>query len=234
MGRPLHANGRQTRQAILDAALDLFADNGYFGTSLRDIAAAVGVRESALYNYFPGKEALFEALLVTDHEQRAERLAELTAGPITDAGALLDRLTTLALESFCAPRQEQLFRMLMADGIRLAKEGRINLLDRMSTGQTHLNHLMRRLTREGWLRDADPELLAMEFVGPLLLWRQLNAIRPDLPLIANRRVFVRGHVEQFLRGAAARPADRPARGAQNGAIKTPTRPRTRARPRRGL
>ena len=62
MGRPIHADGRQTRQAILDAALELFADKGYFGTSLRDIAAVVGVRESALYNYFRGKEALFSAL----------------------------------------------------------------------------------------------------------------------------------------------------------------------------
>ncbi len=70
MGRPLRTEGRQTRQAILDAALKLFAENGYYGTSLRDIATAVGVRESALYHYFPGKEARFEALIVADHEYK--------------------------------------------------------------------------------------------------------------------------------------------------------------------
>ncbi|MCC7243764.1 MAG: TetR family transcriptional regulator, partial [Acidobacteria bacterium] len=51
MARPRNADGQRTRQAILDAALDLFGEKGYFGTSLRDVARAVGVRESALYNY---------------------------------------------------------------------------------------------------------------------------------------------------------------------------------------
>ena len=58
MARPRNADGQRTRQAILDAALDLFSEKGYFGTSLRDVATAVGVRESALYNYFAGKDAL--------------------------------------------------------------------------------------------------------------------------------------------------------------------------------
>ena len=62
MARPKNADGQRTRQAILDAALDLFSEKGFFGTSLRDVASAVGVRESAIYNYFPGKDALFDAL----------------------------------------------------------------------------------------------------------------------------------------------------------------------------
>src|SRR5258707_542345 len=91
MGRPLHADGRQTRQAILDAALHLFADRGYFGTSLRDIATAVGVRESALYNYFSSKEALFEALMIADHEHKVEFLSAILEEPITDIRATLER-----------------------------------------------------------------------------------------------------------------------------------------------
>lgn len=217
MGRPLHADGRQTRQAILDAALDLFADRGYFGTSLRDIATAVGVRESALYNYFPGKEALFEALIV-DSEYKVERFSTLEE-PITDIRATLERFATVALDDFAAPRQQKLFLMLMTDGMRLAKEGRINLLERMTSGRARLHELMRRLVREGWLRAADPGLLAMEFIGPLLLWRQLHAIDPSLPVITNRNVFARDHVGQFLQGAAARSLGRsahrpPRRGAR--------------------
>ncbi len=210
MGRPMHADGRQTRQAILDAALNLFGEKGYFGTSLRDIATAVGVRESALYNYFPRKEALFEALMVADHEHKAERLAAVLEAPIVDVRQTLERLAMMSLESYCAPRQEHLFRMVMSDGLRLAKDGRINLLERLSSGLARLRELMGRLVREGQLRNADPELLAMQFVGPLLLWRHLNAIRSDHPLIANRDDFARGHVEQFLRGAAARPVTRTA------------------------
>lgn len=202
MGRPLKADGRQTRQAILDAALDLFAANGYFGTSLRDIAAAVGVRESALYNYFPGKEALFEALIAADQERRGELLSPLLEKPIADVRASLERLAVMVLDKFCASRQEKMFRILMSDGLRLAKNGRINLFERLPTSRARMRDLMRRLMREGWLREADPELLAMAFVGPLLMWRQMHALSPGSPVISNRRAFSRSHVEQFLRGAA--------------------------------
>ena len=77
MARPRNADGQRTRQAILDAALDLFAEKGFFGTSLRDVATAVGVRESALYNYFASKDALFEALILADQHTKvgAPRLA---------------------------------------------------------------------------------------------------------------------------------------------------------------
>lgn len=202
MGRPLKADGRQTRQAILDAALDLFADKGYFGTSLRDISAAVGVRESALYNYFPGKEALFEALIVADHERKAELISTVLEEPITDVRSALERLALIALDTFCAPRQEKVFRILMSDGLRLAKDGRINLLERLTTSRTRMQALMRRLVRNGWLREADPEFLAAAFVGPLFLWRQMHAIGPHSPAITNRKAFAHSHVEQFLRGAA--------------------------------
>jgi len=238
MGRPLRTEGRQTRQAILDAALKLFAENGYYGTSLRDIASAVGVRESALYNYFPRKEALFDALIVADTEYKAERLAAVLEDPIADIRATLERLAMMALESFCAPRQEQLFRMVMADGMRLAREGRINLFERMSSGLARMRELMQRLVLEGRLRNVDPELLVMEFVGPLLLWRHLNAIRSDHPLIADRDGFARGHVDQFLRGADSR-LRRPRARSVPGVASVPPAPshrltsRVRFRQRRG-
>jgi AcrR family transcriptional regulator len=85
MARPRNADGQRTRQAILDAALDLFAEKGYFGTSLRDVAGAVGVRESALYNYFAGKEALFDAILAAHQDSKIERLAPLADGSIGEA-----------------------------------------------------------------------------------------------------------------------------------------------------
>src|ERR1035437_173247 len=92
--------------------------------------------------------------------------------------------------------------MLLSDGIRLANEGRLHLLDQMGSGRTHLRAFMRRLVREGWLRAADPQLLAMEFMGSLLLWRQLHAIGSSLPMVTNLKGFARRHVDQFLQGAA--------------------------------
>ena len=214
MGRPVHADGRQTRQAILDAALDLFAEKGYFGTSLRDIATVVGVRESALYNYFPGKDALFSALMTASREHKAEQLAALLAEPLTDVGALLERLTTFTLDSFSEQRQQRLFRVLMSDGMRLAKQGRINLIERMTSGAEPLHALMRRLVANGSVRPRDPELLAVEFMGPLLLWRHWHAIHPGGPLVKKRKAFIRDHVEHFLQGAAPMPARRVRSGFQ--------------------
>jgi TetR/AcrR family transcriptional regulator, biofilm operon repressor len=203
MARPRNADGQRTRQAILDAALDLFAEKGFFGTSLRDVATTVGVRESALYNYFAGKDALFDALLTAQQHSKIERLAPLADGTITDGRALLLDLALATLSSFVEPREQKLFRILMSDGIRLAKVGRINLPERMSPGREQLHDIMRRLIREGWLRRADVNVLGLAFLSPLIVWRQAHAIDADLPFIKNPRAFARQHVNQFLLGAAA-------------------------------
>ncbi len=211
MARPKNADGQRTRQAILDAALELFADKGYFGTSLRDVATAVGVRESALYNYFKSKEALFDALILAHEHTRSERLAVLADdGPIVDARALLERLAIGGLESFLDPREQLVFRVLMSDGIRLARSGRFNLHERLGSGPERMQMLMRRLMDEGWLQKADPHLLWMTFAGPLLLWRHLHAAGADLPMIRNPRAFARQHVDQFFQGAGVAASPRAA------------------------
>jgi AcrR family transcriptional regulator len=229
MGRPVRADGRQTRQAILDAALDLFAEKGYFGTSLRDIATVVGVRESALYNYFTSKEALFIALLTTAHESKAEQLAALTAEPMTDARRVLERLTHAILDHYCEPRQQRLFLVFMSDGMRLAKQGRIDLIERMTSSAEPFYDLMRRLIAEGGLRSGDPELLAIEFMGPLLLWRHWHAINPNERVVVHRRAFVRDHVNQFLQGAEARSVERAGAGFRRTALRVPRAPTERRR-----
>ncbi len=55
--------GEQTAARILDAAEALFAERGYAGTSLRDVAEAVGLRTPSLYNHFESKELLYAAVL---------------------------------------------------------------------------------------------------------------------------------------------------------------------------
>jgi len=55
--------GEQTRQEILDAAKALFLAQGYTATSMRQIAAAVGITPGAIYNHFPGKDEIFATVL---------------------------------------------------------------------------------------------------------------------------------------------------------------------------
>jgi AcrR family transcriptional regulator len=52
-----------TRDRILDVAESLFAQKGLAGTAVRDIARAAGLTAPSLYNYFEGKQALYEAVI---------------------------------------------------------------------------------------------------------------------------------------------------------------------------
>jgi AcrR family transcriptional regulator len=58
-------NAQATREAIIEAARQRFANNAYEQVSLRDIASAVGVDPSLVIRYFGSKEALFEQVLTT-------------------------------------------------------------------------------------------------------------------------------------------------------------------------
>jgi AcrR family transcriptional regulator len=229
MGRPVNANGERTRQAILDAGLQTFAEKGYFGSSLRDIATLVGVRESALYNYFSSKEALFHAILDAAAETREEQWAAFLAEPMGDARSVLERLATRILEIFCEPQQQYLFLLMMSDGVRLAKQGKVDLVGRMTSGKAPFKDLIQRLISEGSLRPGDPDVLTMVFMGPLASWRQLHAIDPESVVVARREQFVRDHVEHFLHGAGSVAVRRPSPAPSTPASRKPRSSARRSR-----
>src|SRR5260370_365632 len=62
-GRPAGASGDRTRERIVGAALATFAEQGFAGCSMRDVARKARIRVSSLYHYFPSKEALFQQIL---------------------------------------------------------------------------------------------------------------------------------------------------------------------------
>jgi AcrR family transcriptional regulator len=61
--RPAADVAQPTREAILDAAERLFSAHGVDGVAVRDLARELGLTPSSLYNHFPGKQALYEAVL---------------------------------------------------------------------------------------------------------------------------------------------------------------------------
>lgn len=73
-------SGAQTTLRILDAAEERFADEGFRGTSLRDIANDVGIRAPSLYNHFANKEALYAAVLERAFGPMLEILEEFLGG----------------------------------------------------------------------------------------------------------------------------------------------------------
>lgn len=85
MAKPVLKN---TREEILDRSIPLFATAGFHGVSMRDIAAAVGVRAAALYHHFPDKQTLYLAAMA---HAFTDKSAALTAA-LTGQGSPLARL----------------------------------------------------------------------------------------------------------------------------------------------
>jgi len=59
--------GERTRQAVVDAAYNLFLENGYSATSMRQIAERAGLALGGIYNHFASKDEIFQALIIDKH-----------------------------------------------------------------------------------------------------------------------------------------------------------------------
>ena len=75
-GETSTSEGESTRERILDVAERLFAQKGFAGTVVRDIAREAGLTAPSLYNHFDGKQALYEAVLA----RGVQPLVDLMAG----------------------------------------------------------------------------------------------------------------------------------------------------------
>ena len=89
MSRPPGSQGSQTRERILDVAQELFTQQGYDKTSLRDIAERLQITKAALYYYFERKEDILIELHLRLEELGANLLDELEAAPDGPARAAI-------------------------------------------------------------------------------------------------------------------------------------------------
>ncbi|MEU6040272.1 TetR/AcrR family transcriptional regulator [Actinomadura sp. NPDC047616] len=138
--------GRATRDRLLDIALRLFAEHGYEGTSIEAVLAETQVSRGALYHHFPGKDALFAAVLervetgVGTEVSRAaagapDAVAALRAGclawvrlagdPVVRRIVLLDAPAVLGWHRWREIEARHGFGMLKAALGNVAAEGRL-------------------------------------------------------------------------------------------------------------
>jgi AcrR family transcriptional regulator len=90
------AHGTGTRLRILAVSVELFSDRGFAGTSVRDIAEAMGMTKASLYYHFRSKEEILDAVTEPIRTEMAELVAWAAAVPGAPAPAdLLTRLTGL-------------------------------------------------------------------------------------------------------------------------------------------
>jgi AcrR family transcriptional regulator len=88
--RAAHLGPERRRPEVLDAALKLFLEGGYEGTSMEAVARAVGVTKPVVYACFPGKEELFRALLRREEERILTEIQSAFAGAdLSDAESTL-------------------------------------------------------------------------------------------------------------------------------------------------
>jgi AcrR family transcriptional regulator len=82
------AQGRATREQLIEVATRLFAERGYEDTSIEAVLAAAGVSRGALYHHFAGKDALFEAV-VESVEERVNTEMTAKIGNLQDPMAII-------------------------------------------------------------------------------------------------------------------------------------------------
>jgi AcrR family transcriptional regulator len=98
VAEPTHGDDQpdaaSTRERILDVALDLFIENGFDGTSLREVAHRLGVTKAALYYHFASKDDILMALHMRLHELGKDALRRMAEEPLSLElwGELLDQM----------------------------------------------------------------------------------------------------------------------------------------------
>jgi AcrR family transcriptional regulator len=167
-GRPAKVAGEKgTKDRIFDAAVDLFAERGYNGVSIRDIAKAVGIRESSVYKHYESKDAILDAIF--DY-LKSRLYAPPAQGMNMDA--LLDRLSfEQVLEMGFASLKGMasdpyMVRIVRIITIELHHNAKIRefFLNEMFERPVNENELMfRRLMDQGKIRRLDPRSLAIAY-----------------------------------------------------------------------
>lgn len=93
----IETKGERTRRRLLELAIERFGERGYRSTSVSEVARAVGLTQAAVYAYFDGKEALFDAAVDADTEAVVHEIRARLEG--VDARMLIPSFLVAAITS---------------------------------------------------------------------------------------------------------------------------------------
>jgi AcrR family transcriptional regulator len=155
--------GKATRDRLVGAACDLFAERGYEATSIEAVLAAAGAKRGSLYHHFASKEALFDAVLdrlvrdIADGAAAAARAAGADPAANLRAGCL--SWLHMALDGAVQ-------RVVLVDAPSVVGWRRIRDLDERHTlGRLRAN--LSRIATDGRLPDGQVDIMAHMLLAAL-------------------------------------------------------------------
>lgn len=202
-GPQKNARGSATRERIVEEAFELFARRGFHAVSVRDIAAAVGIKDASLYNHFPSKQDIFDAIVHEALEQTRRVFGErrILFDVTDDAGPYeemtVERIREMVLPSFRYffedPFMVRLRHLLVVSQFESEEAGRVYRLvfidQPMALQRTIFEHLM----ATGEFERDDAVQMAVELQGvPFMLMHAGLTWEEAKPRLS-------AHVERFAR-----------------------------------
>ena len=196
-----------TKQEILNAALDLFSVQGFEATSISQIADAVGIRKASLYSHFESKQAILDAIVKEVLEQYAEH--SIFAQADWDDPAFTKDKQHMTPDAAAQMIQGQLRYILHDPAISRSRKMLVieqfqnQELAKLQTKQnyTDVMHyftgLVSFLIRQGILAEDDPEIMAAQLCLPITVWINLCDREPEREQEVMK--LVERHIRQFFR-----------------------------------
>lgn len=197
---------RNTREIILEEALNLFAVKGYQSVTVKEIAKAVGIKDSSLYKHFSSKQAIYDTLLMWMNQKFEETVTfyRLPQGEIESVAREYGRNDLVWLKKAC----EAVFLFFLKDP-QAAKFRRMLTIEQYKSddaAKTLYNwffndailfqtDLFREMIRQGSFRDGLPQIIALQFYGPFYTLLCQYDMMPEKEEEA--LALLMAHIEQF-------------------------------------